>query len=143
MGGDIITRMYRDGALADEGFALGDVSEHLAAPDTIVWIDLCGPSARVTGLCVALKMQGPPGRGCVIACIPWPLQSGRATHAGGRLRLVPPVPPRHVSPAMRDSGRWFAGERNGRLLAVSGRCLALGLDLLGESAHLVFSCSTH
>jgi len=42
--GDIHTRMYRDGTLADEGFALGDVSEHLAAPDTIVWIDLFGPS---------------------------------------------------------------------------------------------------
>jgi len=44
--GDIHTRMYRDGTLADEGFALGDVSEHLAAPPTIVWIDLYGPSRQ-------------------------------------------------------------------------------------------------
>jgi hypothetical protein len=134
--GDIITRMYRDGALADEGLALGDVSEHLAAPDTIVWIDLCGPSARVTGLGVALKTQGPRREG-VIACIPWPLQSRRANARRGRLRLVPPVPLRHVSAAMRDSGRWFAGEG----MADCSRCAdgALPLALICLVSRLIWS----
>ncbi|HEX6921202.1 MAG TPA: magnesium transporter, partial [Actinomycetes bacterium] len=42
--GDILTRTFRHGTLADEGFTLGNVSEQLATPDTVVWIDLCGPS---------------------------------------------------------------------------------------------------
>ncbi len=42
--GGMLTRMYRNGALADEGFRLDEVSEYLSVPDTTVWIDLCGPS---------------------------------------------------------------------------------------------------
>ena len=42
--GEMLTRTYRDGKLADEGFPLAEVSEHLAERDTILWIDLCGPS---------------------------------------------------------------------------------------------------
>lgn len=42
--GDILTRTYRHGTLAHEGSTLGDVAEQLATPDTIAWIDLCGPS---------------------------------------------------------------------------------------------------
>ncbi|KFF60512.1 magnesium transporter [Cryobacterium sp. MLB-32] len=37
------TRCYRDGTLIDEGFDLAEVSEHLAAPDTVIWVDLCQP----------------------------------------------------------------------------------------------------
>lgn len=40
------TRLYRKGALAAEDFAVGDVSEHLAESDTIVWVDLAGPSKQ-------------------------------------------------------------------------------------------------
>ncbi len=40
------TRMYRRGVLKAEGFPLADVSEHLARPDTIVWVDLRAPEAR-------------------------------------------------------------------------------------------------
>jgi magnesium transporter len=42
--GDVRTRMYRDGTIADEGFPVAAVPERLAAPDTTVWVDLCGPS---------------------------------------------------------------------------------------------------
>jgi magnesium transporter len=42
--GDVLTRTYRHGTLTHEGFPLGDVPEHLAAPDSTVWIDLCGPT---------------------------------------------------------------------------------------------------
>lgn len=42
--GDVLTRTYRHGELSGEGFPLADVSEQLAAPDTTVWVDLCGPS---------------------------------------------------------------------------------------------------
>ncbi len=38
------TRVYRKGVLEAEGFPVVDVSDHLAHPDTVVWIDLCGPS---------------------------------------------------------------------------------------------------
>ncbi len=39
------TRCYENGALTDEDFVLADVSEHLEAPDTVVWIDLVSPTA--------------------------------------------------------------------------------------------------
>src|SRR3990170_2880363 len=36
--------MYRKGVLEAEGFPVADVSEHLDEPDTVVWVDLHGPS---------------------------------------------------------------------------------------------------
>jgi magnesium transporter len=39
-----LTRAYRKGVLEAEGFPLSDVSEHLERPETVVWVDLCGPS---------------------------------------------------------------------------------------------------
>jgi magnesium transporter len=42
--GQVQTRMYRKGVLEDEAFAIADVSEHLEDPDTVVWVDLCGPN---------------------------------------------------------------------------------------------------
>ena len=38
------TRVYCKGVLEFEGFPVADVSDHLARPDTVVWVDLCGPS---------------------------------------------------------------------------------------------------
>lgn len=38
------TRAYRDGVLAKEDFPLTKVSDQLAEPDTLVWVDLCAPS---------------------------------------------------------------------------------------------------
>jgi magnesium transporter len=38
------TRSYRKGVLEDENFPVSQVSEHLAIPDTVVWVDLCSPS---------------------------------------------------------------------------------------------------
>ncbi len=38
------TRGYRNGVLETEGFPVADVSEFLAQPDTVVWVDFCGPS---------------------------------------------------------------------------------------------------
>ena len=47
------TRCYRDGTLVDEDFPLTDVSEHLALPGTVVWVDLTDPGeadlARLAG----------------------------------------------------------------------------------------------
>ena len=42
--GTALTRVYRKGALEAEGFPVADVSDYLEQPDTVVWIDLCGPS---------------------------------------------------------------------------------------------------
>ena len=42
--GDAMTRAYRDGVLEAEHFAVADVSVYLERPDTVVWVDLCGPS---------------------------------------------------------------------------------------------------
>ena len=39
------SRAYRKGELEAEDFPLADVSDHLAQPDTIVWVDLCNPDA--------------------------------------------------------------------------------------------------
>jgi len=38
------TRVYCKGVLEAEGFPVADVSEHLERPDTVIWVDLCGPS---------------------------------------------------------------------------------------------------
>jgi magnesium transporter len=39
------TRRYRDGKLAEQGFAISDVSDHLADPANTLWFDLCSPDA--------------------------------------------------------------------------------------------------
>jgi magnesium transporter len=38
------SRAYRKGELEAEGFPLAEVSDYLATPDTIVWVDLCDPN---------------------------------------------------------------------------------------------------
>ena len=40
------TRLYRKGVLDAEDFEVADVSELLEEPDTVVWVDLCGPSTE-------------------------------------------------------------------------------------------------
>jgi magnesium transporter len=42
--GETMTRVYRKGVLEAEGFPVADVSDHLEQSDTVVWVDLCGPS---------------------------------------------------------------------------------------------------
>lgn len=42
--GKPMTRVYRNGALEAEGFAVADVSDYLKEPDTVVWVDFCVPS---------------------------------------------------------------------------------------------------
>ena len=37
------TRCYCRGVLIDEEFSIDDVSEHLADPSALVWVDLCAP----------------------------------------------------------------------------------------------------
>jgi magnesium transporter len=41
---EAMTRVYRKGVLEAEGFALADISEYVEQPDTVVWVDFCGPS---------------------------------------------------------------------------------------------------
>jgi magnesium transporter len=38
------TRVYCKGVLEAEGFPVAEVSDHLERPDTVIWVDLCGPS---------------------------------------------------------------------------------------------------
>ena len=45
----VVTRAYRKGVLDAEGFAVEDVSDHLARPDTTVWVDLHRPDATILG----------------------------------------------------------------------------------------------
>ena len=42
--GDALTRAYRRGSLDAEGFPVADVSDYLEQPDTVVWVDFCGPT---------------------------------------------------------------------------------------------------
>ena len=42
--GQALTRVYVKGVLDEEGFPVAAVSDHLERPDTVVWVDLCGPS---------------------------------------------------------------------------------------------------
>jgi len=39
------TRLYRDGAVADKGFPVSKVSDYLEDPSSVVWFDLCQPTA--------------------------------------------------------------------------------------------------
>ncbi len=39
------TRLYRNGALAEEGFPVAKVSDYLADPGNVIWFDLCEPTA--------------------------------------------------------------------------------------------------
>ncbi|HEX9043092.1 MAG TPA: magnesium transporter CorA family protein [Trebonia sp.] len=39
------TRLYRDGMLALENFPAEDISGYLATPGSVVWLDLCAPTA--------------------------------------------------------------------------------------------------
>ncbi|MET0696884.1 MAG: magnesium transporter CorA family protein [Acidimicrobiia bacterium] len=41
-----MTRVYRAGVLLEEDFAVAGVSDFLEEPDTIVWVDLVGPSTQ-------------------------------------------------------------------------------------------------
>jgi len=41
------TRVYCKGVLEAEDFPVADVSEHLDRPDTVIWVDLCGPSKEL------------------------------------------------------------------------------------------------
>ncbi|GBD24101.1 Cobalt/magnesium transport protein CorA [bacterium HR29] len=43
--GEVRTRCYRGRELSGEGFPLSEVSEALAEAETVVWVDLAGPSA--------------------------------------------------------------------------------------------------
>ena len=38
------SRAYRKGELEAEGFPLEEVSDYLAQPDTMVWVDFCDPT---------------------------------------------------------------------------------------------------
>jgi magnesium transporter len=40
------TRVYRGGVLEAESFPVAEVSDYLDEPDTIVWVDLCGPTSE-------------------------------------------------------------------------------------------------
>ena len=40
------TRVYFKGELEAEGFPVADVSDHLAREGTLVWVDLCNPTAE-------------------------------------------------------------------------------------------------
>ena len=43
--GEPMTRVYRKGTLEAAGFPVADVSAYLADPDTVVWVDLSGPTS--------------------------------------------------------------------------------------------------
>jgi magnesium transporter len=44
------TRLYRHGELAGEDFPVEQISEYLAEPDTVVWVDLCAPDDATVDL---------------------------------------------------------------------------------------------
>jgi magnesium transporter len=52
------TRVYRNGVLESEGFAVADVSEFLAQSDTVIWVDFCGPTReQLTELAAELGLH--------------------------------------------------------------------------------------
>jgi magnesium transporter len=56
--GNVRTRCYRAGVLDAEDFPLADVSERLADPDTVVWVDFVHPAADdLAGLAEELDLH--------------------------------------------------------------------------------------
>jgi magnesium transporter len=47
------TRVYRDGRLAVENFAVDEISDLLSESNTYVWVDLCAPQAHDLGVIAA------------------------------------------------------------------------------------------
>jgi magnesium transporter len=47
----ITTRLYRNGRLEQEGFDPARVSDHLGAPDALVWLDILDPTEEDLALC--------------------------------------------------------------------------------------------
>lgn len=43
------TRAYRNGELVARDYRVADVSDHLAEPGTVVWVDLCAPDTSDLG----------------------------------------------------------------------------------------------
>jgi magnesium transporter len=41
---NVLSRVYRKGVVDAEGFDVAAISDYLDEPDTVVWIDFCGPS---------------------------------------------------------------------------------------------------
>jgi magnesium transporter len=39
------TRLYRDGAVVDKGFPVSKVSDYLEDPSSVIWFDMCQPTA--------------------------------------------------------------------------------------------------
>jgi magnesium transporter len=40
------THLYRNGVLEAENFPVADVSDHLADPTSVVWLDMCNPTVQ-------------------------------------------------------------------------------------------------
>jgi len=40
------TRLYRAGHLEKQDLPVGDLSEYLQEPDTVLWVDLCAPDRK-------------------------------------------------------------------------------------------------
>jgi magnesium transporter len=56
--GNPMTRVYRRGVIEAEGFSVAEVSEYLKDPDTVVWVDFCGPSkAELDELAAELNLH--------------------------------------------------------------------------------------
>lgn len=52
------TRVYRNGVLEAEDFPVDEISDYLAQPDTIVWVDFCAPTkAQIHALSAELGLH--------------------------------------------------------------------------------------
>jgi magnesium transporter len=56
--GEATTRVYRKGILEASGFPIADVADYLRDPDTVLWVDLSGPTGeRLDELTAALGLH--------------------------------------------------------------------------------------
>lgn len=98
----VTTRLWRGGELVEEGFALTDVSERLAAEDALVWVDLCDPDhERLQRLARELSLDTHAVEDAVLAH-ERPKATLHATHTfltvyGTNLRDPDPEEPRRSS----------------------------------------------
>jgi magnesium transporter len=107
----VTTRLWRDGQVVEEDFPLSEVSKHLEAHGSLIWVDLCDPDRAELGqLAKELGLDPHPVEDSVTAH-ERPKATRHATHTFVTMyatRLALPKPPRtheHAGPSEDRASR--------------------------------------
>ena len=145
--GDCSARVYRNGVLEAEDFPLAEVSDYLAEPDTLVWVDFCAPT----------QATARRARGASSACTSSPSKTRSATTNGPSSTTTTRTSSCRATPSASTpttatldeteidafiSDRWLITVRKDEGFSMEPRAAALGPLPRPCSATASASCST-